>query len=98
MLSWLSTVPAAFLAEALNLEMETFHLLDLARSSYGSIIAGAVAIVLADRCSNAFLGTERIEQLERACGQACLAALARVPLHVSAPVGTGASMRGASVA
>lgn len=39
-----------------------------------------VSIVLADRRSNDFLSSGSIEQLERACGQACLAALAAVPL------------------
>ena len=47
--------------------------------------------MLADRRSNNFLSSGRIEQLERACGQACLAALAAVPLeeqHVAAEEGT----------
>lgn len=55
-------------------------LLDLARCSRGSIRAAAGVIALADRASNHFLAAERTEQLERATGQACLAALARTPL------------------
>ncbi|EFN59386.1 hypothetical protein CHLNCDRAFT_137869 [Chlorella variabilis] len=66
--------------EAVTLEMETAMLLDLARCSRGSIRAAAGVIALADRASNHFLAAERTEQLERATGQACLAALARTPL------------------
>lgn len=65
---------------AVTLEMETAQLLDLARCSGGSVRAAAGVIVLADRTSNGFLGAQRIEQLERAAGQACLAALAATQL------------------
>ncbi len=71
--------------------METFHALDLARCSRGSIVASAAAIVLADRRSNEFLSNRRIEEAERACGQACLAALVNMPLHAAALPLTGAS-------
>lgn len=63
-----------------TLEMETAQLLDLARCSRGSIRAAAGVIALADRQSNDFLASDRIEQLERLAGQACLAALARTEL------------------
>jgi uridine phosphorylase len=38
--------------QLLSLEMETFHLLDLARCSRGSVRAAAFAIVLAQRYDN----------------------------------------------
>ena len=60
-----------------SLEMETFQLLDLARCSRGSIVAAAAVIALADRQSNGFIQAERIEELEREAGQACLEALVR---------------------
>lgn len=66
--------------DTVTLEMETAQLLDLARCSGGSLRAAAGVIVLADRASNDFLGAQRIEQLERAAGQACLAALAATQL------------------
>ncbi|KAL4859498.1 Purine nucleoside phosphorylase DeoD-type [Chlorella vulgaris] len=66
--------------EAVTLEMETAMLLDLARCSRGSIRAAAGVIALADRTSNDFLGADRTQQLERAAGQACLAALAHTQL------------------
>lgn len=58
-----------------SLEMETFQLLDLARCSRGSIVAAAAVIALADRQYNGFIQAERIEELEREAGQACLEAL-----------------------
>eukprot|EP00887_Chlorella_sp_A99_P005428 scaffold1.g5428.t1 len=96
--SLIDDVLAAY-PNALNMEMETFHLLDLARTSRGSIAASAVAIALACRRSNEFLTTERIEQLERACGQACLATLAAAPLGgapAPPPTGAGAAAAGAA--
>ena len=66
---------------ALSLEMESFHLFDLARCSGGSIRAAAVAIVLAERQSNAFIAAEKIVELEKRGGLAALQALvaARLP-------------------
>ncbi|PRW58451.1 uridine phosphorylase [Chlorella sorokiniana] len=69
--------------QAITLEMETAMLLDLARCSRGSIRAAAGVIALADRQSNDFLAADRIEELERLTGQACLAALARTQLQDS---------------
>ena len=70
----------AILAEdpsALSLEMETFHLLDMARcSAGGSVKAASCAIGLAERWTNDFLGPERMLELERACGKAALETLA----------------------
>jgi uridine phosphorylase len=45
--------------EAVSLEMETFHLLDLARCSRGTISASACAIGLAQRKTNAFIEVRR---------------------------------------
>ncbi len=42
----------------LSLEMETFHLLDLARCSNGTVVAAACCIALADRTTNDFLDCE----------------------------------------
>lgn len=43
---------------AVSLEMETFHLLDLARCSKGTVVASACVIALADRMTNDFLDSE----------------------------------------
>ncbi|GAB4817801.1 hypothetical protein N2152v2_004847 [Parachlorella kessleri] len=66
---------------ALSLEMETFHLLDLARCSKGTVVAAACVIALADRTTNDFLDTASLEKLERACGVACIATLAACHLQ-----------------
>ena len=50
----------------LTLEMETFHLLDLARCSNGTMVAAAAAIALADRRSNDFLQGELSKQASTA--------------------------------
>eukprot|EP00240_Pyramimonas_obovata_P005238 CAMPEP_0118933574 /NCGR_PEP_ID=MMETSP1169-20130426/12068_1 /TAXON_ID=36882 /ORGANISM="Pyramimonas obovata, Strain CCMP722" /LENGTH=415 /DNA_ID=CAMNT_0006876357 /DNA_START=95 /DNA_END=1342 /DNA_ORIENTATION=- len=60
---------------AASLEMETFHLLDLARCSRGTISASACAIGLAQRKSNAFIEAARIKVLEKKAGEAVLRAL-----------------------
>jgi len=62
------------------LEMETFHLFDLARCSRGTIRASAAAIVLAQRRSNAFLDRATTERIEKEGGRAVLATLAGVRL------------------
>jgi hypothetical protein len=56
--------------QAVSLEMETFHLFDLARCSRGTIEAAACAIGLAQRQSNAFLQVPHPEwQAARAAAQ-----------------------------
>lgn len=62
-------------SNAVSLEMESFHLLDLARCSKGSIQAAAAAIVLAERQTNAFIAADRVATLEKTAGRACLEAL-----------------------
>jgi len=64
----------------LSLEMETFHLLDLARCSRGTVVAASAAIALADRWSNEFIDVSRIELLELAAGEAILRSLTERPL------------------
>lgn len=68
--------------ECLTLEMETFHLLDLARCSGGQVVGAAAAIVLAQRQTNEFLDSHRLYLLERAAGAAALNALIKRPLQV----------------
>eukprot|EP00884_Botryococcus_braunii_P021186 jgi/Botrbrau1/7751/Bobra.0159s0180.1 len=72
----------------LSLEMETFHLLDLARCSLGTIHAAAMAIVLAERHTNEFLDPAEAKHLELQGGLACLRALvdfSQVPRTVEFP-------------
>ena len=66
--------------DAGTLEMETFHLLDLARCAK-DITAAAAMIVLAQRKSNDFLPTETTHILERQGGAAALETLAEFPLE-----------------
>ncbi len=65
---------------ALSLEMETFHLLDLARCSGGKIKAAAVAIALAERYTNDFIAASEIEKLEKQAGLAALTTLTEYKL------------------
>lgn len=65
---------------ALSLEMETFHLLDLARCSGGKIRAAAVAIALAERYTNDFIAASEIEKLEKQAGLAALTTLTEYKL------------------
>ncbi|KAF8055740.1 purine nucleoside phosphorylase [Scenedesmus sp. PABB004] len=66
--------------DAVSLEMETFHLLDLARCSRGAVRAAAFCIAAAERYSNRFITKELAAQRERQGGAAALAALVRCPL------------------
>eukprot|EP01094_Clydonella_sp_ATCC50884_P004396 TRINITY_DN13420_c0_g1_i1.p1 TRINITY_DN13420_c0_g1~~TRINITY_DN13420_c0_g1_i1.p1 ORF type:complete len:342 (+),score=100.94 TRINITY_DN13420_c0_g1_i1:49-1074(+) len=66
--------------DVVTLEMETFHVMDLARCSYGKIRAGAATIVLAQRKSNDWLQKEELVKLEKSGGQAVLDALAEIDL------------------
>ncbi|KAL0212770.1 hypothetical protein RCL1_006396 [Eukaryota sp. TZLM3-RCL] len=59
-----------------NLEMETFHLYDLARICKKSTIAVAgAAIVIAQRTQDQFIDMNLKEQLENLSGEACMDAL-----------------------
>ena len=61
--------------KALSLEMETFHLFDLARCSGGKVKAAAMAIALAERYTNDFIAAS--EKLELKAGTAALTALSQ---------------------
>jgi len=63
-----------------TLEMETFHLLDLARVSGGNVIASAMAIVLAERWTNDFLGPAELMEAEIVGGKAALTTLSECTL------------------
>ena len=71
----------------LSLEMETFHLFDLARCSGGRIKAAAMAIALAERYTNDFIAADQVEQLERQAGQAALTALSQFDLTTRSQIG-----------
>ena len=66
--------------EATSLEMETFHLLDLARCSKGTVRASAAAIGLAQRRSNAFIDADDVSRLEKLGGISLLQTLAAAKL------------------
>mmetsp|Transcript_3968 Transcript_3968/g.7962 ORF Transcript_3968/g.7962 Transcript_3968/m.7962 type:complete len:354 (-) Transcript_3968:224-1285(-) len=67
--------------EAVTLEMETGHLLHLAKTAKNSKIrAGGCAIVLAQRKSNAFLSKDETYFMEREAAIAVLEALITTPL------------------
>ena len=68
-------------SNSLTLEMETFHLFDLARvSKTKKIKSGAATIILANRITNEFLDNDRIKEIEKLGGEAVLNALIEVPL------------------
>eukprot|EP01102_Stenamoeba_stenopodia_P010361 TRINITY_DN3112_c0_g1_i1.p1 TRINITY_DN3112_c0_g1~~TRINITY_DN3112_c0_g1_i1.p1 ORF type:complete len:366 (-),score=95.27 TRINITY_DN3112_c0_g1_i1:36-1133(-) len=62
--------------EISSLEMETFHLFDLARCSYGTIKAAATCIVVAQRFENKFIDEQKLHLLEHRVGRGILKALA----------------------
>lgn len=65
-----------------SLEMETFHLLDLARCSEGnSLQAAAFCIAAAERYSNKFISKELMTEREKQGGIAALTALVKTPLQ-----------------
>jgi uridine phosphorylase len=68
-------------AGAVSLEMETFHLLDLARCSKGGLRAAALALALAERHTNDFIDPELMARREREGGEAALRALVAMPLE-----------------
>lgn len=60
------------------IEMESFHLLDLARCSKGTIKATAATIVLAQRRSNEFLEERILHELEKEAGISVLDAIIEI--------------------
>lgn len=69
--------------EIATLEMETFHLFDLARCSRGTIRGAAATIVLAQRKTNDFLDNVSIKRLELEAGKGVLNAICQFPLDES---------------
>lgn len=63
-----------------SLEMETAQLLDLARTSKGTIRAAATTIVLAQRRSGAFLDHATMRKLELEGGEAVVDTVSQLPL------------------
>lgn len=61
-------------------EMETSHMFDLARCSKGSIRAGGLAMVLANRKSKDVVDADRIAELEEIGGRVALDALVELPV------------------
>ncbi|KAG6620801.1 Purine and uridine phosphorylase [Phytophthora cinnamomi] len=65
-----------------TVEMETFHLLDLAQRSRGSIQATAAVLVVANRITGKVVESDVLATLESFWGQVILEALADTPLQV----------------
>uniref|UniRef100_A0A7S3DFJ9 Nucleoside phosphorylase domain-containing protein n=1 Tax=Palpitomonas bilix TaxID=652834 RepID=A0A7S3DFJ9_9EUKA len=61
-----------------SMEMETFHLFDLAAVSHGGIRASAAAIALGNRIVDTVLSPEEREEMEMKAGRACLEALSKM--------------------
>jgi len=74
-----AVIPTLCAAGVAALEMETFHLLDMARASAsgggGRIFASSAAIVLFNRPSGVSLEGDRVKQMEGICGRAALETL-----------------------
>lgn len=62
------------------IEMETFHLFDMAECSVDEMYCAAAMIVLAQRSTGTFLALEKKEGLEKAYGEAALNALIQFDL------------------
>ncbi|RIA90257.1 nucleoside phosphorylase domain-containing protein [Glomus cerebriforme] len=66
----------------ISIEMETFMLFHLAKSSKDhSIKAASAAMVFADRITNEFISPEKIEELQKVGGKAILNALVEIELN-----------------
>lgn len=74
-----AVIPTLCAAGVSALEMETFHLLDLARASAsgggGRIFASSAAIVLFNRPAGVSLEGDKMKQMEGVCGRAALETL-----------------------
>ncbi|KAF1315963.1 Achain a, uridine phosphorylase, partial [Globisporangium splendens] len=67
-----------------TLEMETFHLLDLAQRSRGSIVATAAVLVVANRKTAQVVAADVLEAVEAFWGRAILTCLAQHELNKKA--------------
>ena len=66
--------------EVMTLEMETFHLFDLAENSEKKFYVSGACIVLASRLKDKFIDIHLKKQLEKQLGKAALEALVEFPL------------------
>jgi uridine phosphorylase len=66
--------------KAKSMEMETFHLLHLSRCSGPKMVAGAAAIVVANRNSADVVDAETLVFMEQEGGRAVLEAIVAVQL------------------
>jgi len=66
--------------KVLSLEMETFHLFDMAECSKGTIIASSAEIVLAQRTTGVFIDMDLKHEREIQAGKAAFDAIIEVPL------------------
>ncbi|ETL78736.1 hypothetical protein F442_21184 [Phytophthora nicotianae P10297] len=64
-----------------TVEMETFHLLDLAQRSRGSVQATAAVLVVANRLSGQVIASDLLKRLESLWGQVILGVIADAPLQ-----------------
>lgn len=62
------------------IEMETFHLLHLAKISKGSIHAAGCAFVMAQRKSQQMMNNATKEKIEKLLGESCLKTLVEYPI------------------
>jgi len=67
--------------DVVSIEMETFHLFDMARVSKNRIVVSANAIILAQRRSNVVLSFDELHVLEMQAGEAALNALIQYPIQ-----------------
>jgi len=67
--------------EAVTMEMETFHLLDLARCAIQPMAAAAAVICVANRHTNEIVDTDRMRELETEGGRAVMSAIAAIDLN-----------------
>jgi hypothetical protein len=65
------------------IEMETFHLLHLAKISKGTIHAAGCAFVMAQRKSQQMMNNATKERIEKVLGESCLQSLVDFPIEES---------------
>lgn len=63
-----------------SLEMETFHLLDLAECSKGKFIAGSACLILAQRRSGLFIDLDLKSERETKLGKIALETISKLEL------------------
>ncbi len=81
-------IPALSTAGISVLQMETFHLLELARIQGAKISAAAAHIIVFDRIAATAITAKDLAAREAAAGRAALAALAAFPIGPEADIGS----------